>query len=99
VALDIKNIEIELYWKRETYFLAFIVLAFTGYVAVFTAKDVVNKNKLLLLITGLVVVFSSGWYFLNRGSKLWQIYWEKHVDLLEDYNIGPLHKSVMLKTN
>ncbi|MBV5304022.1 MAG: hypothetical protein JZU70_07475 [Chlorobium sp.] len=38
-ALDIRKFEIELYWKRATYFWALIVVAFTGYFAILGAKD------------------------------------------------------------
>lgn len=99
VALDIRKFEIDLYWRRATYFWAFIVLAFSGYIAILTAKDIQNRAEILLVITGLGVLFSFGWYCVNRGSKFWQNNWEKHVDLLEDYNIGPLLKTVMLNND
>lgn len=39
--------------------------------------------------------FSLGWYFVNRGSKVWQENWEKHIGFLEDYLNGPLFKTIV----
>lgn len=88
-ALDIRKFEIDLYWKRATYFWAFIAASYTGYFAL------LNKNdKVLLFIGFLGFLFSYSWYFVNRGSKFWQNNWEKHVDYLENEIIGNLNKTV-----
>lgn len=97
LALDIRKFEIELYWKRTTYFWAFLALAFGAYFAVLNAKDIHDKAELLLLISCLGFVFSVAWYLANRASKFWQENWEKHVDLLEDAVVGPLYKTVLHK--
>ena len=39
------------------------------------------------------LLFSFGWYLVNRGSKYWQTNWETHVDMLENDVIGPLFKT------
>jgi hypothetical protein len=91
-ALDIRKFEIDLYWKRATYFWAFITAAFGGFFALRT----IDQLKLLAFIpASFGFVFSLGWYFVNRGSKAWQQNWELHVDLLEDAVMGPLHKTVL----
>jgi Gamma-glutamyl cyclotransferase, AIG2-like len=95
LALDIRKFEIELYWKRTTYFWAFLALAFGAYFAVLNAKDIDDKAEPLLLISCLGFVFSVAWYLVNRASKFWQENWEKHVDLLEDAPVGPLYKTVL----
>lgn len=91
-ALDIRKFEIELYWKRGTYFWAFIAGAFTGYALTHKSPD--PDPWLSILFSALGLVFSFAWYLVNRGSKFWQSNWERHVDLLEDMTLGPLYKVV-----
>lgn len=91
-ALDIRKFEIELYWKRGTYFWAFIAAAFAGYAL--THKAINHDPWLSMLFSALGLVFSFTWYLVNRGSKFWQSNWERHVDLLEDMTLGPLYKVV-----
>jgi uncharacterized membrane protein YedE/YeeE len=97
IALEIRKFEIEHYWKRATYFWAFIATALAGYVTVLASRDIPPSQKAdaLLAASCLGVVFSVAWYFVNRASKFWQENWEKHVDLLEDTVIGPLYKTVL----
>lgn len=91
-ALDIRKFEIEMYWKRGTYFWAFIAAAFAGYALTHKATD--SDPWLSILFSALGLVFSFAWYLVNRGSKFWQSNWERHVDLLEDMTLGPLYKVV-----
>jgi hypothetical protein len=93
-ALDIRKFEIELYWKRATYFWTFIGATFAGYVAV-QASGAINKQDLSVILSCLGFVFSIAWLCVNRGSKQWQENWENHVDSLEDDVIGPLYKVVL----
>jgi len=98
-ALDIRKFEIELYWKRATYFWAFIAVIFAGYFVVLSANKILYQDKLLYqcLLSSLGFVFSIAWYFVNRGSKFWQVNWESHVDIHEDEVIGPLLKTTLSK--
>lgn len=89
VALDIRKFEIELYWKRATYFWTFIAATFVGFNAVQGSSD---KEFLKFLLSSLGFVLSFGWVLANRGSKQWQENWEHHVDHLEDGTTGPLYK-------
>lgn len=93
-ALDIRKFEIDLYWKRATYFWAFIGATFAGYGAV-QASSVAAKNDLSVMLSCLGIVFSFGWFCANKASKQWQENWENHVDMLEDDVIGPLYKTVL----
>ena len=93
-AIDIRKFEIELYWKRATYFWTFIAAAFAGYAL--THKAVDHDLWLSMLFSALGLVFSFAWYLVNRGSKFWQSNWERHVDLLEDMTLGPLYKVVVV---
>ncbi|WP_140844132.1 hypothetical protein [Variovorax guangxiensis] len=95
LALDIRKFEIELYWKRATYFWAFIGASFAGYALTSKSTDTQSQN-LLLVFSALGTIFSFTWYLVNRGSKFWQNNWERHVDMLEDLTLGPLYKMVVL---
>ena len=68
-ALDIRKFEIELYWKRATYFWTFIGVALAGYGAVFAAS-VDLKTDLLVILSCLGFVFSFAWFCVNRGSSI-----------------------------
>jgi hypothetical protein len=89
-ALDIRKFEIDLYWKRATYFWTFIAAALGGYLV---AQQNPGAFEISYLLCCIGLVFSVAWYFVNRGSKAWQRNWEAHVDLLEDEVMGPLYKT------
>ena len=95
-ALEIRKFEIELYWKRAAYFWTFIGASFAGYAAV-GASSLTPKSDLTVPIACLGLVFSFGWFCVNKGSKQWQENWENHVDLLENQSIGPLYKIVLMR--
>lgn len=90
-ALDIRKFEIELYWKRATYFWTFIGATFAGFLAVQASSSEI-KTDLAVFLSCIGLVFSFGWLCVNKGSKYWQENWEKHVDVLEDHVTGPLYK-------
>lgn len=91
-ALETRKFEIELYWKRATYFWAFIAVTFAAFGLV-QRKGVVDSEFLSFLLANLGFILSFGWFLANRGSKYWQENWEHHVDHLEDNIIGPLFKT------
>lgn len=93
-ALDIRKFEIELYWKRATYFWAFIAATMTGYFAT-NSSNLINKGDYVFLLACVGLVFSLGWFYVNKGSKYWQENWENHVNMLEDNVIGPLYTVVL----
>ena len=98
LALDIRKFEIELYWKRATYFWGFIAVAFTGHALTYkTASD--HEPWLSLLFSSLGLIFSWAWFLVNRGSKFWQQNWEGHVDLLENLTLGPLYKTLVVHSD
>jgi hypothetical protein len=99
--LDIRKFEIDLYWKRTTYHWAFIAAIITGYFIVTSSMTKAANGDLLKLQYFLIclgIIFSTAWYFVNRGSKYWQNNWESHLDVLEDKVIGPLYKTNLNKT-
>lgn len=92
-ALEIRKFEIDLYWKRATYFWTFIAAAMAGYFLI--QKSEGPSNSFLSIVIGcLGFVFSFAWFWVNKGSKYWQENWENHVDLIEDFVVGPLYKIV-----
>ena len=97
-ALDIRKFEIDLYWKRATYFWSFIGATFAGYVAV-QASSAASKQDLTVILSCLGFVFSVAWLCVNRGSKQWQENWENHVDTLEDGVTGPLYKVILTRSD
>jgi len=97
-----RSFEIELYWKRATYFWTIIGVLFAGYALVAskageseaTANQVASLNGIQVALACVGLVISVAWYLVNRGSSAWQRNWEAHVDALEDEVTGPLHKTV-----
>lgn len=97
-ATDIRKFEIELYWKRATYFWAFIGATFAAYALTYKTSIEDREPWLLMLFSSLGLVFAFAWYLVNRGSKFWQNNWERHVDLLEELTLGPLYKTIATDT-
>jgi Na+/melibiose symporter-like transporter len=98
-ALQTRQFEIELYWKRATYFWTLIAASFAGYFALASADKSGTHPGLLSLVSCIGLVLSTGWYLVNRGSKYWQQNWESHVDALEDEFAGPLYKTTRTIAN
>lgn len=78
VAVQIRNFEIELFWKRSVFFWGFIASAFVGYAALRSSSE-----SLALLVACFGMVCSCAWALLNRGSKYWQESWEAKVEGFE----------------
>lgn len=87
IALDTRNFEIELYWKRANYFVIIIGAIFIGF---YTVEG--YYHGFLLSLLGYVVSFA--WICLNRGSKFWQENWEKNIEYLSDINGTPIFNLV-----
>lgn len=99
-ALEMRKIELELYWKRATYFFVFITATLAGIYFVFNNSNDAKENDILTLCLSIFGQFVSlGWLSANRGGKFWIENWEKHVDLIEDYITGPLYKSIFNSDN
>jgi hypothetical protein len=95
-AWEIRNFEIELYWKRATYFWAFMITIVGAYGVTFADEpqniEQISYFRYLMMCTGLIVAFA--WQLTNKGSKSWMRSWEKHIDMLENEFTGPLYKTV-----
>lgn len=97
-ALDTRKFEIELYWKRASYFWTFIGASLAGYIAI-QASSTLNKIHPSILLSCAGLTFSFAWLLANRGSKYWQENWENHVGLLEDPVMGPLFKVTLTRND
>lgn len=108
LAHDVRKFEIGLFWKRGTYYWAFILATFTAYFAAtnkmlgcndFSLSAMASFSLLpkiaLLLISFLALFFCLSWTLVNKGSKFWQKNWEAHIDMLEDEFSGKLYKTFL----
>jgi hypothetical protein len=90
-AYDIRKFEIELYWKRATYFWGFLIATFTAYFIVYDRTKFDSNYRLVILCLG--CIFSLSWYLVNRGSWYWQANWERIIDAIEEHLNIPFYKS------
>lgn len=101
-AHDIRKFEIELYWKRSTYFWTFIsvLVAICGVVSAAFLKDGKFPTELrsFLFCTSILGYFISLHFLITCVSgKQWQENWERHIDILESYFAGNLYKLNLVK--
>jgi hypothetical protein len=84
LAYDHRKFEIELYWRRATYFWAFQAVAFAS-VGLFLQDGALPSNSNIMFVPVLLgaITGAVGW-LTSAGSKFWQENWESHVDLLEN---------------
>ena len=94
-ALNTRNFEIELYWKRSKYFWDIFwatggLTSILSLIGIYYGRDYFDPNEMSLLYVLLVLVETIGlvaavaWCLVNEGSKYWQNYWENKVETLED---------------
>lgn len=83
-AYDIRKFELDLYWKRATYFWGFLIAIFTAFfIAIDSSKKIGFHIQFLIICMGLV--FSFAWYLVNRGSTYWVTNYERVIDTIEEY--------------
>lgn len=99
LAHEIRKFEIDLFWKRGTYYWAFILASFTAFFFVLGIEKISEtKRQFYLCLTSFFAfLFSWLWVYMNKGSAFWQKNWEVHIDLLENEFSGDLYK-VFLNT-
>lgn len=94
VALKARQQEINLYWTRANYFMtAFATLGGSAVVVAVLGATLFKGwiiYPILYVIEWIGVVLAVAWLYVNRGSKYWQVNWEKYVDGLGKDIIGPL---------
>jgi hypothetical protein len=86
--LQTRNMEIELFWKRSTFFWGFIALSFAGYATLVEAK-----SNLSIIVACFGFFSSFSWILVNRGSKWWQQNWEEKLHDSEQEVIGETFSS------
>lgn len=76
VALENRQLELNLLWQRSLFFWGFIVAAIAA------IPNLIHEDpRLLTLVTGFGVVASIGWVMVNLGSKYWTENWETKLFL------------------
>jgi hypothetical protein len=90
---EIRQFEIELYWKRATYFWVLQAAVFTALGLIWKdgAKQIPEIVPVALASLGFLTA-AAGW-FSAQGSKFWQENWERHIDMLEEEFEGKLHQT------
>jgi hypothetical protein len=90
-----RNFEIELYWKRATYFWTFIAAAFAGYFALLGLAGHQEHNFPAFVVSCIGIFLTFSWFLVNKGSKFWQENWENHVGILSPHIAGPIFTKVL----
>jgi len=84
-ALATRNFEIELFWKRAVFFWGFIGAAFVGFA---TLQE--KHPGYALIVANFGMICSFAWCLVNRGSKYWQVKWEKEVEKVQEPIVGKI---------
>ena len=101
---QLRNFEIEHYWKRATYFWGFQIAIFAAFgllwkeiAASDAGTNAINEwGPVALALAGLGILTAVANVLSASGSEFWQDNWEKHIDMLEDGIEGRLYKTVWL---
>lgn len=92
-AYALRSFEIELFWKRATYFWGYQAGIFAAFGLILSGDaDLFRPMGVLLAMAGLFTALAN--LAASQGSKFWQENWENHIDMLEDEFEGRLHKTV-----
>ncbi len=75
VALETRNFEIEMLWKRSNYFLALNTAIAVGFFSLLKKDMSMDLYALLFCVIGCFVCIA--WINVNLGSKFWQAVWEE----------------------
>ena len=74
IALDARQFELDLFWRRALFFWGFIASAFIGFASTYP-----NQPIAALTISCFGFICSLAWTLVNRGSKYWYENWEIKV--------------------
>ncbi len=91
-----RDFEIDLYWKRATYFWTFIAATLVGYFSLYSSNIIKEFHQIEFILICLGFFLSVIWVLANKASKFWIENWEYHIDMLEDFSTGPLYKTVKI---
>jgi len=90
---EIRQFEIELYWKRATYFWLLQAAVFTALGLIWKDGGKGIPHIIPVALASLGLLTSAAGWLSAQGSKFWQENWERHIDMLEDEFEGKLHKT------
>jgi hypothetical protein len=92
VAVDIRKLEITLFWQRSLFFWGFIAAAFVAYSATGVPSGGTQApsgdTEMPFIISCFGFVCSVAWTLVNRGSKYWQEVWEQKLRRVEKEVLG-----------
>jgi len=94
-AHEIREFEIELYWKRANYFWLLQAAVFAA-VGLTWRSDSSLPLYIPVALSGLGVLTALAGWLATQGSKFWQRNWEHHIDMLEGEFEGDLYKTVYI---
>lgn len=95
-AHDIRKFEIDLYWKRATYFWVLQAAVFTAFGLIWKDSDAAKWGLIPVALSCLGMLTATSGWLSSLGSKFWQANWEHHIDMLEDEFEGRLHKTAWI---
>lgn len=95
-AHDIRKFEIELYWKRATYFWVLQAAVFTAFGLIWKDSEAAKWGLIPVALSCLGLLTAMSGWLSSLGSKFWQANWEQHIDMLEDEFEGRLHKTAWI---
>ncbi len=90
-AMEARKLEVDLYWRRASYFWTLSTVAFTGFFALQASEKAPPASLVTVSCSGFL--FALAWLLASRGAKHWLANWEAQVEMLEDSKIGPLFKT------
>ena len=89
IAADTRKFEIELFWKRSTFFWAFITAIYTAYSYVLTNIYCKKHGAFaLVVLSALGLFFCVSWYFASKASKHWQLRFSEREIVLKECRIS-----------
>jgi len=97
-AHEIRQFEIELYWKRANYFWLLQAAVFAA-VGLTWRPDSGLPPFIPVALSGLGLLTAYGGWLATQGSKFWQRNWEHHIDMLEGEFEGDLYKTVYIESS
>ena len=100
-AWEIRNFEIDLFWKRTGYFSVLVGALFIAYYTIVGQSSSANNQEFYkIIISFLGFMASLVWFLSNKGSKFWQENWELHIDCIEKLSKqNKIHSLVLSKNN
>lgn len=98
-AHEIRQFEIELYWKRANYFWLLQASVFAAVGLTWKADAGSFPRIVPIGLASLGVLTACAGWLATYGSKFWQRNWEHHIDMLESEFEGDLYKTVFVSSS